>query len=177
MEDLVKIGIPPLYRKARLNDLVGMKPLSDCKPVLRAFIKGERLGLLLAGINGCGKTTTACAIAMDVYARGISVIRADLDTVIQDTIKNDFIVPKKYLQPQVVIIEELGKELNKTMSQHLLEKIVRWRTEQMKQTILSSNVGSDRLETLYGASLISLISGHFSVVTFPAIDNRKKVKS
>ena len=176
MEDLVKIGIPPLYRSVKLASLLKLQPLLEYKSTIASFFKGETLGLLLAGINGCGKTTTACAIAMELYNRGISVIRADLDTIIQDTIQNNFLVPKKYMQPKVLIIEELGKELNKTMSQHLLEKIVRWRIEQKKQTTLSSNVGSDRLESLYGTSLISLMSGHFTVVSFPNVDNRKNSK-
>lgn len=172
MGDLEKIGVPPLYQESSLKSLVRLSPLKDNTAILNSFLKLELLGLAFIGNNGTGKTTTCCAIAMDLHSRDISVYRSDLDTMLQEFQANSFVIPKKFVQPQVLILEEVGKELNRNLSKTIFEKLIRHRIEYKKSTVLSSNVGSGVWENLYGVSVISLLKGYYKYITFPPEDLR-----
>jgi DNA replication protein DnaC len=89
--------------------------------------------------------------------------------------------PTKKLNPDyahmdILVIDEVGKELQKNTSFSILERVLLHRHNAGKKTILISNMSIDSMVTLYGATVKSRLN-LFNSIVFPVIDFRRNNKT
>lgn len=110
-------------------------------------------GLYIEGTNGTGKTHLAAAIALQLIEQGIPVIcktSSDLLTDIKKTYDsegaNEAEVLDIYKRVDLLVIDDLGKELCSDWSMSTLYSILNDRYEDMKPTIVTTNYNGKDLE-------------------------------
>lgn len=168
---LLLYGIPRRYLKADLEE--ALKRVSDRRPV-DEFIAGERQGLFLPGMNGCGKTYLSCAIMIEMMKRRVHSYRSDaVQLVRQYTDGSNWEIPAKFLQPKLLVLDEVAKELDSKVSLVAIETLVTWRGENDKQTIIVSNFGLTQIAERYGPTLPSKMREFYTPVRLPDEDLRK----
>lgn len=169
-QKLEAIGIPVRYRQAALSDL----PAMDLIP---RFLNKEFYGLFMSGVNGCGKTHAGCAILIYLAKQGIQCYRSTVVELIQDYVDNGWKVPRRYLQPPFLFLDEVGKELKvKTdLATPVLEQVLKYRAENAKSTILAANASLEELGKLYGPTLVSLVIGDYRKFTGLSPVDRRQV--
>ena len=174
-ETLLKYGIPPRFQDADLAKAL----LRVAEPgKVDRFIRGDLQGLFIPGMNGCGKTYLSCAIMKTMMESRIHCFRSDaIQLVSSYTEGSAWEIPTKYLQPKVLVLDEVAKELTSSTARLVLEVLITWRGENEKQTILVSNIGLAQIEEKYGPTIPSKIREFYEPVRLPDEDLRKKSPS
>lgn len=169
---LTKYGIPPKYHDAEYEKAI--KRVNNPEKV-EGFLSGEVQGLFIPGMNGCGKTYLSCAIMKKMMTNRVHCYRSDAVHLSQEyTGGNNWGLPRRFLQPRVLILDEVAKELNSSPARLALEMLITWRGEHNKQTILISNLGLTAIEEHYGPTIPSKIRDFFTPIRLPDEDLRKK---
>ena len=140
--------------------------------------------LLFVGATGLGKTFLSACIARTVADRGYSVV---YDTAIH--LFSDFEAEKfgmsqeenrglsqRYLQCDLLIIDDLGTELTTEFVRSAFYQIVNTRLMTNKKTIISTNLSPAELSRRYGANILSRIEGAYRILPFFGDDIRKQKK-
>lgn len=109
-------------------------------------------GLYIEGTNGTGKTHLAAAIALYLIEKEYSVImRTSFDLLDEikrrfgDAERSEYQILEDYKKCDLLIIDDLGKELCTDWSMSILYSIINDRYEQMKPIIITTNFGADDL--------------------------------
>lgn len=173
MIDLNKAGIPPMYQTASLSDAYSKRSAGQ-RSAIQDFIEADVKGLYFFGRNGAGKTFTGCALLLYLIRTRVQVYRTEFLHLVQMYIDNGWRMPAKVLQPSVVFIDELGKDIptKADISVPILESLLRSRFEAGARVVLAANVNLTELRNLYGASVASLISGYCPGIEFDSADAR-----
>lgn len=134
-------------------------------------------GYVLQGCNGCGKTGWASALIREALLFGINSLMISMPGMIDEYYNS----PTKklnqdYAHMDILVIDEVGKELQKNTSFSILERVLLHRHNAGKKTILISNMSIDSMVTLYGATVKSRLN-LFKSVVFPVIDFRRNNKT
>ena len=134
-------------------------------------------GYVLQGCNGCGKTGWASALIREALLFGINSLMISMPGMIDEYYNS----PTKKLNPDyahmdILVIDEVGKELQKNTSFSILERVLLHRHNAGKKTILISNMSIDSMVTLYGATVKSRLN-LFNSIVFPVIDFRRNNKT
>ncbi len=140
----------------------------------------SKYGLLFFGENGDGKSTLANSVARHFLDKDVLCPVISMTDLLNLYFK-EWVVPDRALTPPVLVIEEVGKEVEtrKGHSAHVFEHIIKSRADSQKATILVSNFkkkGDDGLYAKYGPSVESLIDGRYFTFPFPKVDQRKLTK-
>ena len=138
--------------------------------------------LLLFGAPGLGKTFLSACIARVVSENGHSVVydtaahifsqfeatkfRRDYD----DTGDADV---ARYLDCDLLIMDDLGTEMLTTFVQSAFYQIVNSRLARGKKTIINTNLTPDEIGQRYGAAVQSRIEGEYELLPFIGEDIRK----
>ncbi len=151
-----KIGITKRLMHLGFDDFIADTPekhhaLSRCKAVADDILKGiQTPSLILSGGVGTGKTLLACSIAKAIMAKSsVRIITAtDLfqeikDSWGKDSDKNEKQVVNYYGRLDLLIIDEIGVGTNSEFESNTLFRFIKNRNDEMKPTILISNLGSD----------------------------------
>jgi DNA replication protein DnaC len=168
------------YSDDYIDEALGLSPLSNmqkvvagCKNFIRHFNK-SRDNLLLLGNTGVGKTFLANCIAKELLDRGYTVIYLtafrlfdileknkfgrDEDSAYEASNQFDYI-----LDCDLLIIDDLGTELNNAFTNSQLYLIINERLLKQKSTIISTNLSLTNINTIYGERIFSRIASSYGV--------------
>lgn len=162
-------NIPPRYKFVTLDGYEA-KPGSQAQVHQRcqwfATTWPERLtagtSLILAGLPGTGKTHLACAIAHEVMRHGHSVIystiadmtRSIRRTYDQDVKRSEAEAISDFVRPQLLILDEVGAASGSEHEKLMLFEVINKRYEQVKGTIVVSNLTGDDLKSFLGERMM-----------------------
>jgi DNA replication protein DnaC len=151
----------------------------------------DRLGsscqnLLFRGGTGLGKTFTSACIARRAAEQGISVVYRSISGALEpmEEIKfgrlgedsTAFADRDRIMQSELLILDDLGTEMQTAFSVSALYTIVNTRLISGKKTVISTNLSSDQIRAAYGAQLASRLEGEYVSVLFVGSDIRLKKK-
>ena len=192
-EDNLKLmHIPKQFWDKTLDDFDDFddKELQLVKLYVKRYIKhiDKNLeggnGIYFCGSNGVGKTMLACLILKEAYRHRYTGMRVTLTDYVKqhtaawgekdherrETMENEF--ESKYKSVELLVLEELGKELDTKLVRPVLEDLLRYREDNGLTTIFCSNMGHKMLRELYGESIYSLIKGNSFPITIQKRDRR-----
>ena len=158
--------------------------LNYCRQYANRFGPGAD-NLLFVGAAGLGKTFLAICIARQVADRGYSVVYETAIRVFSDFEEEKFTahysesargLSKKYLECDLLIIDDLGTEMTTQFTVSALYHIMNTRMMENKATIITSNLGDNEFEQRYSPQIASRITGEYQVVKFAGEDIRKLKK-
>ena len=156
------------------------KTFELCRSYAKNFGKGAE-NLLFSGLPGLGKTFLSACIARTVAEGGFSVVYDSAGKLFSDFEQEKFGEKKsgatrKYLECDLLIIDDLGTELVTQFTQSALYQVVNTRLMAGRATIVSTNFTSEELEATYSPQLASRLLGAYRLVPFCGKDIRRMKK-
>jgi len=154
-----------------------------CIEYARKF--GSRsINLFFNGAPGLGKTFLSACIARVVADNGYSVVY-DMATSIfskfedakfqrtddLEGLRNEI---KRYLECDLLIIDDLGTEMTTAFTISTLYEIINTRLVTGRKTLVNSNLTLGELHRRYSEQIMSRLEGEYQVLTFYGDDIRKK---
>lgn len=141
-------------------------------------------GLVFLGDNGVGKTYFISYILMKAIKKGRTVYfttMPDLDYNIKRGFKNSKIEERLrwMLTSDFLAIDELGKERAKKDSTYMdaqVERILKRRLDDSYPMLLATNMDANSLDKAYGATVASMLTGKFQMVTMEPGDFRGNLR-
>lgn len=141
--------------------------------------------LLLQGDTGLGKTYLSACIAREVSNKGLSVCydsaAAALDAFEQQKFSRDSeqgqlaaARVKSMLECDLMILDDLGTEMNTPMALSALYTLINSRLVSGKKMIISTNCTDEELSRRYSPQICSRIFGEFVRLPFAGRDIRQK---
>jgi len=137
--------------------------------------------LLLIGTTGTGKTHISTAIARVVISQGFDVLYDSAQNIIDDFETDKFrsghnrteSVSEKYLECELLIIDDLGAEFVTQFSVSALYNLINTRQNKGLSTIISTNLSASELAGKYEGRIYSRIVGaDYTVLKFEGEDRR-----
>ena len=168
------------YSDDYIDEAAGLSPLSNmqkvvacCKSFIRHFNKTHD-NLLLLGNTGVGKTFLANCIAKELLDRGNTVIYLTAFRLFDILEKNKFSKEENssyeastrfeyILDCDLLMIDDLGTELNNSFTNSQLYLIINERLLKQKSTVISTNLSLTNINTSYGERIFSRIASSYSV--------------
>ncbi|MBQ8289656.1 MAG: ATP-binding protein [Clostridia bacterium] len=155
--------------------------LDACRSFAEKFdteFKGKNL--LMLGKTGVGKTHMSSAIARRLIETGHSVIYDSVINIISAVEQEKFRpqtvsepVMEKYLECDLLIMDDLGTEFNTQFSTSCLYNIITTRLNRGLSTVLSTNLSAEELATRYEARIFSrIVGGEYITLHFLGKDFR-----
>lgn len=135
--------------------------------------------LLLSGDCGTGKTFLSACIARVVSESGHSVVYDTAGHIFDrlEAVKfrrdEDDTDAKRYEKCDLLIMDDLGTEMNNAFVQSALYQLINGRLLQGKKTVISTNLAPDELCTRYGEAIASRLEGEYTILPFFGEDIRK----
>lgn len=168
------------YTDDYIDETIGLSPLSNIQKVVascRSFIKHfheNHDNLLLLGNTGVGKTFLANCIAKELLDRGYTVIYLtafrlfdilekykfgkDEDITYEASTQFEY-----FLDCDLLIIDDLGTELNNAFTNSQLYLIINERLLRQRSTVISTNLSLTNINTNYGERVFSRIASSYHV--------------
>ena len=168
------------YSDDYTDETLGLSPLSNmqkvvasCKNFIRHFNKHHE-NLLLLGNTGVGKTFLANCIAKELLDRGNTVIYLTAFRLYDILEKYKFSRDEDYsyeasnqfeyiLTCDLLIIDDLGTELNNAFTNSQLYLIINERLLRRKSTVISTNLSLTNINTNYGERIFSRIVSSYNI--------------
>ncbi len=168
------------YSDDYIDEALGLSPLSNMQKVVascKSFIKhfqAHHDNLLLIGNTGVGKTFLANCIAKELLDRGNTVIYLTAFRLFDILEKHKFSRDEEdsytasnqfdyILDCDLLIIDDLGTELNNAFTNSQLYLIINERLLRQKSTIISTNLSLPNINSVYGERVFSRIVSSYSV--------------
>jgi len=155
------------------------KVYERCRRYVREF--PEKGGnLLFSGGTGLGKTFLSACVARGVAEQGFSVVYDTAGKLFSDFETAKFHadgedredITKKYLNCDLLIIDDLGTEMVTQFTQTALYQVVNSRMMEGRATIVSTNFSSTELEGRYLPQIVSRLLGTYELLLFLGKDIR-----
>lgn len=154
-----------------------------CERYAQSFSQNST-NMLFTGAPGLGKTFLSACIARVVSERGFSVVYDTASHVFQqfemrkfgreDPYEED---PdrdvNRYLNCDLLIMDDLGTEMNLPFSQSVVYQIVNDRLVNRRKTVLSTNLSVEEVGRRYGEAVLSRIRGEYQIIWFFGEDIRQ----
>lgn len=168
------------YSDDYIDETTELSPLSNmqkvvagCKSFIRHFNK-KHDNLLLTGNTGVGKTFLANCIAKELLDRGNTVIYLTAFRLFDILEKHKFRKEDEgsyslsnqfdyILDCDLLIIDDLGTELNNSFTNSQLYLILNERLLRQKSTIISTNLSLPNINTVYGERIFSRIVSNYCI--------------
>ncbi|WP_276724158.1 ATP-binding protein [Pantoea septica] len=124
-------------------------------------------GLVMCGKPGTGKNHLALAIAKHVinehqhgamFTTALRIARAFKSTWGKNAERTEYEVIHAYTDPDLLIIDEVGVQFGSEAEKLILFEVINTRYEQMKPTILISNLPLEELSAFIGERVIDRMS-------------------
>lgn len=154
-----------------------------CVEYARKF-GNKSMNLFFNGLPGLGKTFLSACIARVVVETGHFVIydmAASIFSKFEDAkfSRTDDLDEargevKRYLECDLLIIDDLGTEMTTAFTISALYEIINTRLVTGKKTIVSSNLTIDELRRRYSEQIMSRLEGEYQVLIFRGDDVRRK---
>ncbi len=139
----------------------------------------KRGNLLLLGTTGTGKTHISTAIAKEIIEQGYDVVYDSAQNIITDFTDDQYrrsgTEPKaeKYMDCDLLIIDDLGAEFSNQMTLSILYNLLNTRQNQGLATIISTNLSAKELAARYEGRIYSRIVGSdYTPLFFTGKDHR-----
>ena len=175
-ESLNLIGIPKKFHNAKLDDVSEKtKSRKDLKDFVRKYIEDLEnwqleKGIFFFGSNGVGKTYLSSIILKQAYVCRYTCYRitfANYSGLYTRVWSGRSLDEKTELEEklyqykgcEILVLEEIGKNIDSTISTPILEDLLRYREDKGLITIICTNMTLDGVKELYGESVCSLIKG------------------
>ena len=189
-KSLILIGIPKYLCDKELDDFEtnGSSNLKNVKDYVGEYINNLEVnlkngdGIFFCGSNGVGKTMLSCIILKEAYRRRYMCRRISFARYI-DLYTNSWGYENNveevdeyewYKSCDILVLEELGKEIDSKIAKPVLEDLLRYRQENNKVTLVCSNLTPEDFKQIYGNSIASLVNGSMTVVKIVSGDMRKR---
>lgn len=159
-------GIPARFADRTLDSYVADSKgqrfaLNVCRRFHEDFIEQEKMGrsLVMTGEPGTGKTHLACAVARAVIETyGVSAkfsTVSDLLRRIKETYRRDSEISERsvideFVRCGLLVVDELGVQIGSEHEKLLLFEVLNGRYQELRPTILISNLSADDLEEFLG---------------------------
>lgn len=154
-----------------------------CEGFARQFPAYSLKNLLLSGGTGLGKTFLSGCIAREVSRRGYSVVydtainlfsafetrKFTRDAQEERQARDD---TRRYLNCDLLILDDLGSELVTPMVQASLYEVINSRLQADRRTIISTNLSGEQIARRYSPQISSRIGGLYRELTFYGEDIR-----
>jgi DNA replication protein DnaC len=168
------------YSDDYVDETTGLSPLSNmqkvvagCRSFIRHFDKIHE-NLLFLGNAGVGKTFLAHCIAKELLDHGHTVVYLTAFRLFDILEKNKFGRDEEaayaassqfeyILDCELLIIDDLGTELNNSFTASQLYLIINERLLKQKSTIISTNLSYNNIIANYGERVYSRIVGNYSI--------------
>lgn len=176
------------YYPDTVNPATGFSPRAQMELVYEScvnyachFVPAKAKNLLLSGATGLGKTFLSACIAQEVVNRGCSVI---YDTAIHvfscmekqkfgGTAEEELRTAQRVMECDLLILDDLGTEMNTAFIPTALYAIVNGRSLAGKPTIISTNFNLEQLSVRYGMPIASRLGGEYHILSFAGNDIRR----
>ncbi len=136
--------------------------------------------MLLQGNVGTGKTHLACAVANQIAGKGYTSIFRSVSNLIRSVREtwggagSESAVIEVYRNVDLLIIDEVGVQNNTENERNILFDILNSRYEEMKPTILITNLDIERFTKAVGLRIASRVQHDGVIVPFTWGDYRKE---
>lgn len=161
------------------EDLEAVSYALDAAKAFAEDFERTHKNLLFIGGTGLGKTHLSTAIARRAIERGQDVVYETAQNVIADFEYDRFRRgyeeeerSRKYLEADLLIIDDLGAELTNQFTVSALYNIINTRINQGKSMIVSTNLGQRGLLERYDERITSRLFGEFYPFLFKGKDIR-----
>lgn len=153
-----------------------------CKAFIQEFPQKPG-NLLFTGSTGVGKTFLTNCIAKELISQSISVIYLSAHDMFEIFSKYKFSyevednieeVYHSILECQMLIIDDIGTEMNNTFVSSQLFYCINERINRNKGTIISTNLSMDLLRDTYSDRVTSRIVSHYTTIPLYGEDIRVK---
>lgn len=164
---LKKAAIPARFSDRRLSTFVSeipgqKKALAVAKAYVENFDKASGQSLILCGGVGAGKTHLSVGIAHELIAKQcvcvftsvIGAIRSVKETYSRDSDLNEREALENLIEPDLLILDEVGVQFGSETEKLILFEIINGRYENMKSTIVISNLAMAELEKYLGERVV-----------------------
>ncbi|TCJ96171.1 DNA replication protein DnaC [Volucribacter psittacicida] len=184
-----KSGVAKRFEQASFDNYQDLDVNSKAKRVCEAYAKKwqERKavggGLILTGKPGTGKSHLACAIANYVIEKyqddvlmttALRIMRKVKSTWEKNADLTESEVIEVYVDKDLLIIDEVGVQFGSEAEKIILFEIINERYEQLKPTILISNLLEDELAGYIGERVIDRMrEGKGAMIAFDWESYRK----
>lgn len=133
--------------------------------------------LLFRGDPGLGKTFLSACIARAVADNGFSVVYDTAGKLFSDFETTKFgsdriDLTQKYLQCDLLIIDDLGTEMTTQFTLSVLYQVINSRLMDSKPVIISTNLSTDAIAARYPGPIASRLLGCYQLCTFIGTDIR-----
>lgn len=164
----------------------------ECMGIIRDFCEtyarqfdGKGPNLVFSGGPGLGKTFLSACIAQVVSENGWSVAYDSAAVCLGAFEKERFsrdaderaaagATVRQYLSCDLMILDDLGTEMNTPAGQSALYTLINSRLTAGKQTIISTNLSERELEQQYSPQLASRLLGEYRWLHFLGTDIRRR---
>lgn len=152
--------------------------LSRAKRYAEGFSDDTSESLIFVGGTGLGKTHLSTSIAKAIIEKGYSVFYNSAQNIISTFERERFCKDdekresEKYLEADLLIIDDLGAEVQSKSSVSYFYTIINTRLISSKPTIISTNLTPAALQSAYDERIVSRILGEYSVYLFEGTDIR-----
>ena len=141
--------------------------------------------LLFVGGTGLGKTHLSTAIAKVLIEKGYNVVYESAQNIFADFERDRFrdhydqgyeMLGDRYLDADLLIIDDLGTEMVTNFSVSCLYNIINTRLNRSLPIIASTNLSSAEIRKMYNDRITSRLFGEFIIRKFVGSDMRKLSK-
>ncbi len=172
------------YYSDQPDPAYGISPRENMRQVeklARSYAKNFRPGqsgsLLFSGGTGLGKTFLSACIARSVADGGASVVYETAVRIFADFEAEKFGSDRsrpteKYLQCDLLIIDDLGTEMTTQFTQSALYTLLNTRLMDRRATLVSTNLSMQDIRARYTPQIVSRLMGTFDDVYFFGQDIR-----
>lgn len=182
-KELIYSRIPKQYWTLKLPAL---KIDKEIKNVAKLYLKNYEsaksngLGFILLGGNGLGKTSTACAIGIELLKRGLNVVYISAQTYMN--FQMDFesehrqTILDRLSLADLIIVDELDKLYMKRETNYALKAIENFFRENLnsnKMVIVCTNLPESEIKQSFNNSIYSLMQRHLKFLLFEGKDLSK----
>lgn len=185
----VQSHIPAKYRRLTLDDITHPQ-LKVSKEYIQDYISNleenrkQGVAPFLVGPCGTGKSLLGTIILTEALRRGFTAQFSKLDECIDlltsswydDELKQEF--NQQILSVDFLMIDDLGIEMRSLTSnlvESTLSKILRVRADNLRPTILTSNLDPNNFKTNYDGRIYSIIKEHALIVPCNGVDYREQI--
>lgn len=166
------------------DTLTGISPrmlmqntFQHCRRYAREFHR-KSPSLLFTGGPGLGKTFLSACIARTVADNGFSVVYdtagklfSDFEAVKFGGDRSD--LTRKYLECDLLIIDDLGTEMTTQFTQSVLYQVINTRLMEEKPVIVSTNLTAEGISHRYPGPIASRLLGAYQLCPFLGRDIRQ----
>lgn len=162
-------NIPKRFAESSFDNYEESVANSKAKRLCKAYAdkwldrKAKGGGLVLCGKPGTGKNHLACAIANQVIEEhqdevllttALRIARKVKATWAKDSTESEWEAMAVYVEPELLVIDEIGVQFGSEAEKIILFEIINTRYEEMKPTILISNLSQEELGAYIGDRII-----------------------